>query len=276
MRSGSLPVRCGPQGAAIAGATAAPAQGDLFASLRKPQEPTIQVSPNRRIVPRQVAVNRVNTNNVQVPHGYKKVWTDGRLNPKRAEQSLAGHKAMGLIWTSTVPRRLINQSTGRDVTASEPLIYPYVDYATQQRELGQVTIVKRDGQILKRLVRNVQGIFTPRQRQASVATVSRQPVYSSRSAPQRAAPKAAAQREQRKAEVAGRGFVQVGASFTDTAAAHRLAKKVQRMGLPVRVGRYTRDGQTTRLVIAGPFGGSNGVTNAVTRLRGAGYNAFAR
>jgi cell division protein FtsN len=68
----------------------------------------------------------------------------------------------------------------------------------------------------------------------------------------------------------------VGASFTDTAAAHRLAKKVQRMGMPVRVGRYTRDGQTTRLVIAGPFGGSNGVASAVNRLRGAGYNAFAR
>ena len=278
MRRGSLPVRYGPQGAAIVGAAvAAPApQGRLFASLRKPQEQTIQISPNRRIVPRHVAVNRVNTNNVQVPHGYKRVWTDGRLNPKRAEQSVAGHKAMGLIWTSTVPRRLINQADGRDVTATEPLIYPYVDYATQQRELGQVTIVQRDGQILKRLVRNIQGIFTPRQRQASVATVARQPVYSSRSAPQRVAPKAAAQRTQPKAEVAGRGFVQVGASFNDTAAAHRLAKKVQRMGLPVRVGRYTRDGQTTRLVIAGPFGGSNGVTNAVTRLRGAGYNAFAR
>ncbi len=276
VRSGNLPVRCGPQGSVIEGAAAAPAPRGLFASLRKPQEQTIQVSPNRRIVPRHVAVNRVNTTNVQVPHGYKKVWTDGRLNPKRAEQSVAGHKAMGLIWTSTVPRRLINQASGKDVTASEPLIYPYVDYATQQRELGQVTIVRRDGQILKRLVRNVQGIFTPRQRQASVATVGRQPVYSSRSAPQRAAPKAAAQRAQPKAEVAGRGFVQVGASFTDTAAAHRLAKKVQRMGMPVRVGRYTRNGQTTRLVIAGPFGGSNGVTSAVTRLRGAGYNAFAR
>jgi hypothetical protein len=277
LRAGDLPVRCGPQAAPIVGGAQPTAPRGLFAGVRKqPQEPTIQVSPNCRIVPRHVAVNRVNTTDVQVPAGYKKVWNDGRLNPKRAEQSLAGHKAMGLVWTSTVPRRLINQATGADVTASEPLVYPYTDYAAQQRELGQVTIVERDGQILKRLVRNVQGIFAPQQRQARGATVARQPVYSSRSAPQRAAPKAAAQRAQPKAaEVAGRGYVQVGA-FTDTAAAHRLAKRVQRMGMPVRVGVYTRGGQTTRLVIAGPFGGDSGVSRAVSKLRGAGYKAFAR
>ncbi len=127
--------------------------------------------------------------------------------------------------------------------------------------------MKRDGQILKRPVRNVVGVFSPEPRQARVATVQRQPVYSSRSTP-KAAPKATAKRAQPKAEVAGRGFVQVGA-FNDSAAA-------QRMVMPIRVGRYTRNGQTTRLVIAGPFGGANDIKRAVSRLRGAGYNAFAR
>lgn len=234
----------------------------------------IRVAPHTRIVPRHVAVNRVNTTNVRTPRGYKQVWTDGRLNPKRAEQSLAGHKAMSLIWTSTVPRRLINQADGSDVTASVALVYPYTDFVRQQKELGQVTIVERNGQTLKRIVRNVAGIFSPTPRQARVATVQRQPVYSTRSAP-KTAPKATAKRAQPKAEVAGRGYVQVG-SFNDAAAAQRMAKKVQRMGMPVRIGRYTRDGQTTRLVIAGPFGGQNGVSRAVNRLRGAGYSAFAR
>ncbi|WP_299024759.1 SPOR domain-containing protein [uncultured Sulfitobacter sp.] len=281
LQRGKLAVRCGPQTAPIVGARISSAPVPRAAApvvVRRevaaaPQQP-VRVSQHRRIVPRHVAVKRVNTTNVHVPRGYKKVWTDGRLNPKRAEQTLAGHKAMNLIWTSTVPRRLINQADGSDVTASVPLVYPYTDYAAQQRNLGEVTIVQRNGQTLKRIVRNVTDVFSAPQRQARVATVQRQPTYSSRSAP-KAAPKATAKRAQPKAEVAGRGFVQVGA-FTDTEAAHRLAKKVQRMGMPVRVGRYTRNGQTTRLVIAGPFGGQGDVSRAVNRLRGAGYNAFAR
>lgn len=284
LRRGKYEVRCGPQGGAVVGAriSTAPAPRPAapvavapapvaVATANTPQ----RVSPNRRIVPRHVAVNRVNTTNVHVPRGYKRVWTDGRLNPKRAEQTLAGHKAMSLVWTSTVPRRLINQANGHDVTASVPLVYPYTDYAQQNRELGAVTIVQRDGQTLKRIVRNVVGVVYPEPGQARVATVARKPVYSSRSAAPKAAPKATAKRAQPKAEVAGRGFVQVG-KFSDKAAAQRMAKKVQRMGLPVRVGVYTRNGQTNRLVIAGPFSGEQGVNRAIKRLRSAGYNAVAR
>lgn len=281
LQRGKYDIRCGPQAAPIVGAriSSAPAPrvaGPVAAQSRVAgSTPTIDVSQHRRIVPRHVAVSRVNTTNLRVPNGYKRVWTDGRLNPKRTEQSLAGHKAMSLIWTSSVPRRLINQADGSDVTATVPLVYPYVDYAAQQAQLGQVTIVKRNGQTLKRILRNAGNLFTPKPRQAGVTTVQRKPTYSTRSTP-KVAPKATAKRAQPKAEVAGRGFVQIGSAFNDAAAAQQMAKRVQRMGLPVRVGRYTRDGQTTRLVIAGPFGGDSSVRRAVSRLRGAGYSAFAR
>jgi len=79
---------------------------------------------------------------------------------------------MKLIRTQTVPRRLINTVDGRDVTASTLLVYPYLDVATQTRNLGTVSIVRRDnGQLVKRILRN----------RASATVLA--PVISSRSAP---------------------------------------------------------------------------------------------
>ncbi|MCB1364621.1 MAG: SPOR domain-containing protein [Rhodobacteraceae bacterium] len=122
-------VRCGPQ-------TEAPityGKGwDRSSSLTLPSD--------TRVVPRHVHDKRQNTTNVSVPAGYRTVWKDGRLNPHRAERSLApsviqarlpvpagykrvergddrlnihrgvktagGDAATDLIWTRTVPRTL--------------------------------------------------------------------------------------------------------------------------------------------------------------------------
>ncbi|MEP1521301.1 SPOR domain-containing protein [Ascidiaceihabitans sp.] len=269
--SSKLPVRCGPQAGRIvgvqggqtaatvvtrrAGVVSQPAQPRRITSVPQGIATGGTVNSGTRIVPRHVHVQRQNTQKTSVPNGYRTVWEDDRLNPKRAEQSVGGVLATNYLWTNTVPRRLINANTRRDVTGSVPLIYPYTDMATQQRELGTVSIVRRDGQVLKRIVRNKQSSRSP---------IARQPVVSTRSAPV-AKPKAAPQ--------AGR-YVQVG-TFGQAGNAQATAQRLKAMGLPVRVGKFTRGSKTYRLVLAGPF--SRDASRALAQVRRAGYSdAFLR
>jgi hypothetical protein len=246
-------VRCGPQTAAIS-------SGRRVAGGQGYNGQGNSINGATRVVPKHVLVQRQNTQNLPLPKGYARVWEDDRLNPNRAEQSLAGQAAAKLIWTNTVPRRLINQANGRDVTASVPLVYPYLDVATQTRDLGVVSIVRRDGQVLKRIQRNSARAYTP----------ARQPTLSSRSvpkpkakAPVRAVPKAAASQ-----------VVQVG-TYRTQSSAQTVAKRLQRMGMPVRIGKFNRGGQTLRMVLVGPFG--RDAAQQLSAVRRAGYNnAFLR
>lgn len=270
--SARTPVRCGPQAEAIVGSGYSGTAPRAAQPQVRKQAPVVQtrrsasaetdITAHTRIVPKHVAQNRINTiDNVRVPQGYKTVWDDGRLNPRRAEQSLAGRGDMLLIWTQTVPRRLINQRTGQDVTASVPLVYPFLDIVTQRRELGAVTIVQRDGQLAKRIVRN-RGA-SPRK------AVKRKPVYSSRSKP-----KAAADTPVRA--LAGKRYVQIG-TYGNPSNAQRAARNVAQMGMAARIGKHSKGGKTYMTVQAGPFASANAMQNAMQRLKGAGYrDAFPR
>ncbi|MEL7091280.1 MAG: SPOR domain-containing protein [Pseudomonadota bacterium] len=233
------PVRCGPQPLASHGGAAASA---------------VTVDADTRVVPRQVYDKRLQEQGAdQIPPGYRPVWTDDRLNPRRAEQSLRGIAQTRLFWTNTVPRRLIDHSSGRDVTAEIALVYPYTDVDTQQRDLGTVTLVRRDGQLIKRIQRN-----RTRTRAAEPATTTKV---------ERAAPKPKATK--------GR-YVQVG-TFGVDANARSTAQKLARAGLPARIGTLKRGGKSYRVVLAGPFASSGDLTTGLRKARALGFSdAFAR
>lgn len=73
--------------------------------------------------PRQAApVVGTSQQTVSIPKGYRPVWKDDRLNPHRAKGTAAGQASMDLVWTQTVPRRLIDRKTGQDVTR----LYPHL------------------------------------------------------------------------------------------------------------------------------------------------------
>lgn len=253
------------------GVAAAPARVVAPAVVAAPvvsAPPARAVGTQTRIVPKHVAINRLNTTNVKVPHGYRKVWEDDRLNPHRAEQTLEGRADMLLVWTQTVPRRLVNKATGEDVTAKVPLIYPYLDIETQRRKLGVVKIVERDGQVVKRVLRyrNAAPIHRDarpvKRAPVKAAPIKAAPVYSSRSAP--------------AAQVSTKaGYVQVGV-FGSPANAQRAARQIASMGMPARIGKQMRGGKTYHSVQAGPIAGGSAQA-ALGQLRRAGYrDAYLR
>jgi cell division protein FtsN len=101
--------------------------------------------------------------------------------------------------------------------------------------------------------------------QATTAT-TQNTVVSTRQAPQRTAPVA----------VNTHRYVQV-ATYGSSDDAQVVAQRLRAQGLPMRIGRYTRNGQTYRIVMAGPFNSANQLSRALGVVRGAGFsNATTR
>lgn len=76
--------------------------------------------------------------------------------------------------------------------------------------------------------------------------------------------------------LSGRAYVQV-ATYGDAATAQSVARKVRSLGVPVKIGKYTRSGVTKRMVLVGPFADDGAAESAAQKVRGAGYvGAFVR
>ncbi|GAA6206944.1 hypothetical protein NBRC116601_02370 [Cognatishimia sp. WU-CL00825] len=65
-------------------------------------------------------------------------------------------------------------------------------------------------------------------------------------------------------------FVQV-ATYASQKDAQAVARRVRALGLPVRIGKVNRNGQTLRMVLAGPFGDSGSAQSALSRAHSAGF-----
>jgi len=229
MTSSTHRVRCGPQGTAPTygantGTTVTP-------SYAAPVGGVIRVDPAPEITP---------------PPGYRAAFDDGRFAPNRGLGTREGHAQMRLVWTSGVPRRLVDQNTGRDVSSLFPgLRFPFISFRQQKRYVA------------------VNGW--------PAANESAQPTYSvstkNTPAPAAAAPRAVA---------SGHRFVQVG-TFGVAANAQTSAARLKGLGLPVRLGTYKKAGKAYSIVLAGPFQSAAQLQAALVAARRAGFSdAFTR
>ena len=101
-----------------------------------------------RVVPLHVAQMRARAGTFAIPRGYNLAWEDDRLNPRRAEGTLAGRDAMNTIWTTTVPRRLIDTSRAKNRSPKPAVVYPYVD--EERIVTGRVTLATREDRVVTR------------------------------------------------------------------------------------------------------------------------------
>ncbi|SHM06337.1 Sporulation related domain-containing protein [Roseovarius litoreus] len=243
------------------------------ARVLAPVSRQVAVTGQTRVVPRHVYEQQVKSQGITVPHGYKKVWEDDRLNPYRAHQNFDGKANMEVIWSKTVPRVLIDTRTGRDVSFRFPgLRYPFTSFE-QQRAAG--VVVATQGRVVPdpiRVTRNgTVRSSAPDRQPLGMAEVRR-----SGESGTRAVISTRSQQPKAQAAQSGKRYVQAG-MFGDHGNARAAAQRLANTGLPARMGRITRGGQTYTLVLAGPFGSAQELQAGLVRTRQAGFSdAFPR
>ncbi|MBQ0750662.1 MAG: SPOR domain-containing protein [Roseovarius sp.] len=241
------PVRCGPQRSAHVTYASGSNSRALAPRPGTPATPET-VPPYTRIAPARVyASQQASLAGVSVPQGMQPVWEDDRLNPYRAHQTFEGRDQMLLMWTNTVPQRLIDRRTGADVIHQFPGLQPPYTSFEAQRAAG-VTVA-------------TQGRYVPApmtSRKLAQANTQRATV-STRSTPATTPQSTPSHR-----------YAQAGL-FADPAQAQAAAQRIAAAGLPARRGTVTRDGRALTLVLAGPFGSQSQLNAGADRLRAMGF-----
>ena len=250
------PVRCGPQAAPHVTYARGGGRGAVPPPGTRATPDT--VPPGTRVAPARVyASQRTSRVGIRVPEGMKPVWEDDRLNPRRAHQTFEGKAQMELMWTRTVPRRLIDRRTGADVIHNFPGLQPPHTSFEAQRAAG-VTVATRGAYVPDPVT------IAEARRHRIAADAAPRATVSTRSNPATTAT-ATPQPTRHKAHYAQAGL------FADAAQGRAAAQRVAQAGLPARQGTLNRDGRRLTLVLAGPFGSEAAARSGAARLRGMGF-----
>lgn len=201
---------------------------------------------------------------VTMPQGYVPVWDDGRLNPRRGVGTLQGAVETRLVWTNTVPRRLINPYTGQDVTLKYAyLVYPYTDYAQQKAALGRDAAVQTV---------TVSSISQPQAGRAASTPATTGTYKSTRTAPTSAGERQSAGNTSVKSSGGKPDYIRIGI-FLDAAQKDRAVARLRGMGVPVKVGAVRHKGAPATMVVVGPYAAGRDLNPILRRLKSSGFPA---
>ena len=242
-------VRCGPQ-------TKSPVSYGSGSGIG-PQS-SLRLTPNTRVLPVHVYQQQRHSQDLTTPAGYKPVWTDDRLNPRRAERDL---RPAILTNQTEVPAGYVLVERGDD------RMNPMRGVRTERGDAQMAEIWSNDA---PRRLRDL-----PLDRQIVTARNTRQDQFqgtaqanglalrlSSRSAPGATLETPAAPTRSRYIRAA---------TFADQAEAQRAARALAATGVPVRLGSVSRNGVPYKVVLAGPFGTQDAAVQALGKVQTAGY-----
>lgn len=106
------PVKPAPKPAPVV--VAAPKPAPVVVAAPQPVRTRVEVTPAKPAAP-VVRTQTVRVAPVRVPRGYERAFEDGRFNPHRGRGTALGDVQTALVWSNTIPRQLINRSTGEIV-----------------------------------------------------------------------------------------------------------------------------------------------------------------
>ncbi len=238
-------VRCGPQ--------AEPAITYGKGAVGEPQS-SLRITPDTRVVPRHVYENRQNVRNVKIPKGYRAVWDDDRLNPYRAERTLAPAVVDGKV---KIPRGYVVVDRHDDRFNPQRGVL-------SERGNAQTNLVWTQ-EVPRRLVRTpatAQVVVVPMGTAKSPAEATRKGLFvvSTRSDPNAAV----------RTSSSGRKYIRVG-TFTDPGKAQDTARTLSASGLPIRMGKVNRKGRMLPVVLAGPYSDLAVARRDLAQLRSQGF-----
>jgi len=201
-----------------------------------------------------------------IPAGYKSLLTNDQIASNRGNASARGQAQMDLIWTQTMPRRLIDVTTGRDVTAQLPQIrYPYTTTVSSRAYMPSSATVYAP----RKKVPTNDAASPSNMEQAALEEALRgiQDVSAAVTDPV-VQPKPVAQPAM---VIASGQFVQV-ATFGVPANAERTLAKFGATGLPTQSRPLNRSGRSYDIVLLGPFTDATALKAALSQARNAGFS----
>lgn len=203
-----------------------------------------------------VAVQVTRAAPAALPPGYKSLLSEPIA--QRGVGTAQGQAQMDLIWTQTTPRRLIDVTTGRDVTTQLPQVrYPYTRVSTKSYVASATPAYAPVKKRRKR--RPVVDEASPANMKKIEDVSALDPSVTPAVAPVVAV------------TPASHRYIQV-ATFGVPANATRTRARFSANGLPTVSRALRRSGKTYAIVMLGPFQDQAALQAALGAARGAGFS----